>query len=29
MNFTRKAEADWNGGIIDGKGKSKARQRRV
>ncbi len=20
MNFTRKAEADWNGGIIDGKG---------
>lgn len=23
MHFTRKAEADWNGGIIDGKGKVK------
>ena len=23
MNFTRKAEADWDGGIIDGKGKVK------
>ncbi len=23
MNFTRKAEADWNGGIIDGKGSLK------
>ena len=23
MNFTRKAEADWDGGIIDGKGKIK------
>ncbi len=23
MNFTRKAEADWNGGIMDGKGKVK------
>ena len=23
MNFTRKAEADWNGGIMDGRGKVK------
>ena len=23
MNFTRQAEADWNGGIMDGKGKVK------